>query len=442
MFEKKYLSTITLALVLVIFASFQTGVARADEGSEYDMSYYEALLNPDDLFAGVDPTFLGASEDEMEIFEIINQALGFTTWETVSVDAMQYGGLISVRSIAEYVGENGTMFAEWIKVPPTKPRIINGFSSENLLGLAAVGDFPAETTSVLDWVLDSEKFEHMLATIAGDDKSVMMGWKMTKPVFNAVRQTMKKEIFSYMQNEVVFAAYYNSEFTGWDRMYEADNFTEGSPVKVMGAFALDKPGIAGSVNDIIKAFYTSVMAALDMGFDTGYDPSIDILMKPWNGYDIYYVDIDDFFQLAWAEYEGVAFISDMNTIENLHRYFNPRNAIKVTPRLYNTYGNIGLGNIVCKFIKPFEQELREELEDMREYEGFAGIEEIEMAEWALSIVDKGCSLGNIEIWNYDEGNRFVIIMNMKSTTGPVILDAFEMLERFGEYLFGSGGCFT
>jgi hypothetical protein len=265
-----------------------------------------------------------------------------------------------------------------------------------------------------------------------------MGWNMAKPVFEAVRKTMKKEVFSYMQNEVVFAAYYNSEFVGWDRMYEADNFTEGSPVRMMGAFALQKPGIAGSVNDIIKAFYTSVMAGMDIGFDTGYDPSIDILMKPWDGYDIYYVDIDDFFQLAWAEYQGVAFISDMDTIENLHRYYNPRNSIKVTPRYYNTYCTINLGNIVCKFIKPFEEDFREGLEYSLE---IPDREEAELLEWVLSIIDEGCSLGNMEIWSYDEENRFVMIMNMRASTGPVILEAFEKLEKFGESLLG-GGCFT
>jgi hypothetical protein len=426
----------------VIFTSFQTGTAFAYGEREYDMSDYEALLNPDDLFTGIDPEFVGASDEEMEIFEIINQALGFLAWETVSVDAMEYGGLISIRSISEYIGEEGTMFAEWIKVPPTKPEIINGFASENMLGACAVGDFPAEVTSVYDWVLESEKFEQMLAAIAGDDMSVTMGWNMAKPVFDAVRTTMKKEVFSYMMNELVFAVYYNSDFIGWDRMYNADSFTEGSPVKVMGAFALEKPGIAGSVNDIIKAFYNSTMASLDMGTATGYDPSIDIMMKPWDGYDIYYVDIDEFFQLAWTEYQGVAFISDMNTIENLHRYYNPRNSIKVTPRYYNGYGNISIGNIVCKFVKPFEADIQEALEELREYGDMDGFGEIEVAEWALSVIDEGCSLGNIEIWSYDEGNRFVMIMNMNSTAGPIILDAFRLMEEFGEYIFGlDDGCF-
>ena len=300
MSRKELFSVITLALALLILTGFQ-GEAKAapcqKDTTGYDISDYETILDPNCWSGGLDPVIFGDTEEGQVIRKAVNKGIGFPYFEKVSVNATQYGGTISVRSIVEYIGEKDTLFGISIKVPSAESRVLKRFSSDNLLGLGAIGNLPGEFDAVMDWVLDSDSFAGMMKKAAGMDEDIEMGWHIynmyTRPVLNGIRQTLREEIFPYMQDEAVIAAYYNLDFVGWDKIYHAETFAEGSPIRVISAFSLAEPGIAGSVNDIIYAFYVAVTKEMGFGYDPEYDPSIDILLKKWDGYDIYFIDIDE-----------------------------------------------------------------------------------------------------------------------------------------------------
>lgn len=432
MSKKKIFSVVTLALALLILAGFQGASkveACAGDMPGCDISDYEILLDPNCWLGGLDPALFGDIEEGQEIREALNEGLGLTGWEKISVEATRYGGTISVRSIVEYTGNTGTLSAASIKVPSTESRVLTRFSSDNILGLCAIGNLPGEVDAVMDWVLDSDAFVTMMGKATGEEE-FEIGWNMfARPMVNAMRQVLREEVFPYMQDEAVIAAYYNPDFVGWRKIYDADYFTEGSPIRVICAFSLAEPGIAGSVNDIIKASYVAVTEGMGFGFSSEYDPSIDILLKKWDGYDIYYVDTCDFFQLAWAEYQGVVFISDLDTIENLDCYYMSGNSIKVTPRRYNSYCAIDIDNIVEKFIKPFEVDLKEEMKNMSRWEDDV---EYDVLEWVLSVARCSGRLGMLESWSFDQENQCVTILNMNKATGPLLLEANEIIQTLRE----------
>ena len=134
----------------------------------------------------------------------------------------------------------------------------------------------------------------------------------------------------------------------------------------------------------------------------------------------------------------MVFISDLDTIENLNCYYESTNSIKVTPRRYNSYCTIDIDNIVEKFVKPFENDIKKELCATSMWEDKA---EYELLEWVLSVAQCSGRLGMLESWSFDHGNQFVSILNMNTTTGPFILEANEIMQTQRENIKDFGECF-
>ena len=439
---KRLLQTGLLVLTLIIFVGFQNGigsVAYAEESEEYCLSDYETLMDTNYWMNDLYDLLESASEEERAIFYAVNDGIGFLEWDLVALDAMYYAGKISIRSIDRYNGGEDTLLGMMHNVEPVAPEIISKFLPENQLMTLAFGNPHGSAEALLSWLFDGDAFVDMMSVATGVGDEFKEGWNNeAKPIASGYVNTLREVVLPYLGDEKLITFYWNEDFIGWEDIDDATDFYTGSPVRFILAGSMAEPGFADSIMDIIHAFY---MATPEMirGMSGEFDPGFEIDVMEGEGYIIHYIDLDESFQIAWTEFGGVFFLSDLQTIQNLRDYYNPRKPVRKVPARYNSYFYFNFDNVVGKFLRPLAGEIRKELCNNREY---ADEMEVALLEMVLEFAELPRDIGCIEAWSYNSKKGLVSIMNISEPVGPFILDFFNMADDFRGSFFDkfAGGC--
>jgi len=146
-------------------------------------------------------------------------------------------------------------------------------------------------------------------------------------------------------------------------------------------------------------------------------------------YDIFYIDIEDEFQLAWAEYEGAMFISDMDTIKSLGDYYDTKKPASV-PSTYNNYFIAEIDNCIEKFYMPFKDDIAEGWVEAQEEIEDEGIRK--MVDDIFNAIDNGDKFGAVESYTYNSKDGWVSTINLTSVAGPHVLKYFESMKAIGD----------
>ncbi len=439
---KRLFHTGLMVLTLIIFAGFQNGigsVAYGEESGEYCLSDYETLMDTNYWMNDLYDMLESASEEERAIFYAVNDGIGFLEWDLVALDAMYYGDKISIRSIDTYNGGEDTLLGLMHNVEPVAPTVISKFLPGNQLMTLAFGNPHGSAEALLSWLFEGDAFVDMMCIATGIGDEFKEGWNSeVMPVASGYVNTLREVVLPYLGDEKVITFYWNDNFIGWEDIDDATDFYTGSPVRVIAASSMAEPGFADSIMDIIRAFYMATPEFI-RGRSDEFDPGFEIDVMEGEGYIIHYIDIDEAFQLAWTEYGGVFFLSDLDTIQNLKDYYNPMKPVRKVPARYNSYFYFNFDIVVGKFLHPLQGELRDELDCGREY---ADEMEIALLEMVLEFAELPCDIGCIESWNYNSDKGLVSITNISEPVGPFILDFFNMADDFRGSFFDNfaGGC--
>jgi len=439
---KRLFHTGLMVLTLIIFAGFQNGIgsdANAGESGEYDLSDYMTLMDTNYWMNDLYDMMESVSEKERAIFYAVNDGIGFLEWDLVALDAMYYGDKISIRSIDEYTGREDTLLGLMHNVEPVAPEVISKFLPENQLMTFAFGNPHGTAEALLSWLFDGDAFVDMMCIATGIGDEFRDGWNNeARPIASGYVNTLREVVLPYLGDEKLITFYWNENFIGWEDIDDATDFNTGSPVRFIAAASMAEPGFADSIMDIIHAFY---MATPEMirGSSDEFDPGFEIDVMEGEGYIIHYIDLDESFQIAWTEFGGVFFISDLQTIQNLRDYYNPRKPVRKVPARYISYFYFNVDNVVDNFLRPLAGEIRKELCNNREY---ADEMEIALMEMVLEFAELPRDIGSIESWSYNSKKGLVSITNISEPVGPFILDFFNMADELRESCFENfaGGC--
>jgi hypothetical protein len=148
-------------------------------------------------------------------------------------------------------------------------------------------------------------------------------------------------------------------------------------------------------------------------------------MDARDGYTIYYFDISPEFKIAWTEYKGALFISDIDTLREIGNYYDPADKYESLPSEYCVYFHWSIDNCIEKFYKPYKPMIeaawpmvKDELTDDKQ--PFA-----DFVEEALPILAENDNFGAFEVWSYHTSDGEVSSVEFSETAGPIILGAMK-----------------
>ncbi len=422
---------IVTILVMFIFAGCQNKgdtPPKDEELTGKDVPEYKVLLDPEYLTRDLQSEIESATGADKESLELVDELIGYLDWEVTSLEAKESDGTIGVRSIAKFSGDDESLSGFLNKVEPAKADVIKGFTHDDILMMFSIGNFEGGLNNIMDWVLNTDAVDKVMGVASDDPKAVQM-WNTMKPMIIGINEMIKEKLYTYIGDEFTFALYYNQDFIGWEGIDDAESFYEASPVRFLIAFSLEKAGMAEDLLDILDELVMNSPMGLMMGGMGGGSLFPDAERDKSGNYDIFYMHIEGDFQLAWAEYEGAMFISDMNTIKNLGDYYDPKKPASV-PSTYNNYFLAEIDNCIEKFYQPFEDDIAEGWEDAQEE-----IEDVEirtMVDDIFTAIDDGDKFGAFESYTYNSKDGWVSTINLTSVAGPHVLNYFEAMKAIGD----------
>ena len=356
---RKYLILIIgLALILFIFTGCKSEKPLPEEEplTGKDVPEYKILLDPVVLTQSLRDELEAASEEDRKLLEKINDGIGALDWQLVNLEAKEDKGTIGVRSVTKFTGKDDSFFGYMSKVEPVRAMMIKGFTRDNLLGIFASGNVEGGMDALAKWAFDTRTIDNIMKASGGG----MVGtfsWNAGKAALVQLSEIMKEELYPYLGDEFALVGYYNDDFIGFDDISDAETITETSPVRVIIALSLGKKGLAKEFPDILESMVSSATMGMISGFGGPMSLFPEVEKKKGDGYNIYYFDMAGEFQIAWVEYEGALFISDMDTIENIAKYYDPAKPAAGVPPRYNFYFQGDIDNCVSKFIVPYNEDI-------------------------------------------------------------------------------------
>lgn len=431
---RKYLILIIgLALILFIFTGCKSKEQLPEEEplTGKDVPEYKALLNPEVINQYIKAEIEAAPEDQRKLLEKVNSGYGYFDWRVAGLEAKEDNGIIGVRSVTKFTGKDDSLWGHMSKVEPVEAKLIKGFTRDNLLGIHATGNVEGSLDALLKWAFDTKTIDYSIKASGGGMLGTV-GWNSMKIAMISARDAIKKELYPYAGDESALVVYYNDDFIGMDDIQDAETITDAFPVRVIAALSLEKKGLAKSLGSIIESTISAATSAIMGGFGSTADLLPPVGKKKADGSDIYYYDIAGEFQIAWVEYEGVLFISDMDTIEEISKYYNPANPAEGVPPVYNSYSYGDIDNLVEKFLIPFEDDINEAWTKGRRKVDEEGV--IELVDELLDALHEGAKFGKIESWYHNSDAGKVTTLKVTTTFGPYLLKFYENKTALNDML--------
>jgi len=217
---------IATILVMFIFAGCQDKGGTPPEDEELsgkDVPEYKVLLDPEYLTRDLQSELEATTGADKETLELVDELIGYLDWEVTSLEAKESDGTIGVRSIAKFTGDDESLSGFLNKVEPAKADVLKGFTHDDLLVMFSIGNFEGGLTNIMDWVLNTEAVDKVMA-LASDDPQAAMSWNaMIKPMVVGINESIKEKLYTCIGDEFTFALYYNNDFIGWEDIDNASH---------------------------------------------------------------------------------------------------------------------------------------------------------------------------------------------------------------------------
>jgi len=446
-----------LVFVLLAIASMFTGCGNKNSSLDIKLpgkeaSEYERLVDMEFWMDKFDIDLLARDmhDEEKMLFEGLMDVLGYENLKQVEKKATISDGIVYAGSKIKYEGEedDDTLYASIMNWEPGNANLIAGFDPEDTYAIVAMGNPTGLTDVLLEWVTGSRALRDFIKDMAeetGGEDEVPLILSFIKMTLKGYWYTAQEDYYPYIGDELVFALFENDDFVGWEDIDYADSFENGSPVRFIIALETDKTGLADEIKDAIE-YYTDLFTDMMGGYSYGYyeeeyGDMFEVKTKRADDYDIHYVDLEDVFQLGWAEYRGALFISDLETLKNLDDYYDASGPVKDVPTEFNGYMTINVEKIVEDFYDPFEDNLREEMEWVEDY---VDEDVYELYEDMFEMLDAG-NLGVIKVYSVFGAGEAVGMISASQPMADLMLKAYDYLammidEEFD--LMTDGGGYT
>jgi hypothetical protein len=434
---KRYASTSVLVFMLFIFLFVGYGgeetMASPGEAAEYerllDMNYWAEWFDPDVYTEGLGDEFI-------PLVDAFIDALGIYDWEQTKLQAAVSGDSVRLESVFEFTGgeDDDSLSALALKWQPGWSEMPALFQRDDLLALVAVGNPTGVYDVKMEWLLKSDSFQNIIESIPYPDEMapLMLMWGTSKMTAKGYWYTAQEEYYRLIGDAFVFALYTNDDFIGWEESWSADSFLEGSPVRFIIAVELGEPGLTEALNEAIQGYidtFTAIIEPYEYHPPGEYEEDeeespFEIRTSKMLGREIFYLDFDGAFQLAWMEHEGALFVSDLDTLEGIDKYFRELRPIDDVPDRFNEYLYADVDKLLDTFYRPFEDGVIEEYEWWKEY--YEG-PPLGIAEDIIGTLGRA-NLGEVEITELYSAKGVETSMEISKSLADLMLKGQEMLE--------------
>lgn len=443
-----------LVFILLAIASMFTGCGN--KGSSLDIklpgktaSEYERLVDMEfwmDKF-DIDELTRDMADEEKMLFDGLMDVYGYENLKQVEKKATISDGIVYAGSKIKYEGDDDdTLYAAIMNWEPGHANLIAGFDPEEAYAIIAIGNPTGWADVLLEWVTGSRTLRNFIRDIAeqtGGEDEIPLILSFIKMTLKGYWYTAQEDYYPYIGDELIFVLFENDDFVGWEDIDYADSFEDGSPVRFIIALETDKTGLADEVKDAIE-YYTDLFTDMMYGSSYGYyeeeyGDTFEVQTKRADGYDIYYVDIEDVIQIGWTEYQGALFISDLETLKDLDDYYDASGPVKDVPKEFNSYMTINVDKIVEDFYDPFEDDLKEEMEWAKDYVD----EDIyELYEDMFEMLDAG-NLGVLKVYSVFGGGEAIGVLSVKQPMADLMLKGYDyfamMIDKEFDFMTDGGG---
>jgi len=409
--------------------------AQGPEGKTARAPEYEFLLDRNywmDQF-GPESQAKNLPEDQQWVMDFVNKATGVNNWEQVSLGSQKGEDAITVNATNKYKSagvEDDTLSALLSKVDPVKPKVLNGFKRDGLLGTFALGNPRVATDAFAQWLFDSKSITDAIkAQPQGEE--ILGSFIFIKQGLKGMYMQAKEKTEPLVGEEFALAIYVNKDFIGWDKTDEAETFIQGSPIRFVIAMSATKPGLANAFTASISDIGPTLSALGSMmggGFSSEAEKEIKDLfavktMKA-DSFDISYLDFEGM-QFGWAEKDGAMFLSDVETLKNLANYFDPAQTLKNLPATYNSYCSVDLDKCLKSFGDGWKDFLDKWVVEVKEDKND---EMTKLAEDLVNTLKTAQNLGIIESTTTNGKNGVETTLRLGGGSGPLVLQMTKYME--------------
>lgn len=372
-----------------------------------------------------------------KILKTVTDVLGYDNLKQTELQATKAKDMVSVRSYLKYKGgkKDNSFIGAMTAWQPAKPGMIKGFQPDGLLGLFAIGNPTQLIDLMAEWAIESGQIEDFIDELPdGERAEIKMTYKIIRMTAKGYLSEARDEYFPLFGDEIVVAVYVNDDFVGWDDQWEAEGFEEASPVHVIAAIELSKPGLAEMIEDLIdeNMELLSQISGPSYSFDefgeyVYEEPEFKIHTKKVDGVKISYFEIEEDFSVAWAEIKNIFFIGNLEAIENLGDFYRPGKSQFAMASPYCEYVFINADEIVDSLV-PDEafDELEDSLDMMKDYGGDEDL--VEMMEDMADILLDSDDFGIFQVVMQTRGGGFETTLSCGTPIADLIMIGLEFAE--------------
>ena len=364
----KYARFFTILFILAgmfMFTACEEKELNDISASNNEADKYKVLLDYDHWMGNLDieeyEEYIG--EDWMEFMDVVLASIGFEKWEQVELSASLKGDEVHLTSVLRYDKEEGeeSLSAFLLDWKPGDADLLRGIQRENLIGLLALGNPTGLLDAKMKWLIDSDLIGNLLDAfpLPDDVAQIRLGVGAAKMTAKGYWYEAKEKYYPLIGDEIIIAVFSNKDFKGWDNYWEAESYAEVMPVKPLIAIELGEPGLVEVINEAVDDYIGMFKSMSYSMSDDEMDEFFKIHKQRAEGYEIYYFDFEGEFQIAWTEYEGALFVSDLETIEDLPDYFNPNRKTEIVMNRYNEYLYFNMDEVMEHFGEPLRRSIDE-----------------------------------------------------------------------------------
>jgi hypothetical protein len=414
--------------------AWEVGELPGEDAPEYeillDMGYWLENYNLEKL---VEMFGWDLDSDVERVLKTIEKACGCNNWRQKELWATDYEGSIHVKSVVEcrtHYGDDSfsALLVGW---EPGVPDLINNFSRDDLIALYAVGNPTGFLDVMMEWFVETGWMRRIIESMPLDEEEAIfkLVLRNIQMLAKGYWYTAKEDLYPLLGDEKVLALYTNDDFVGWENLWSAETPEEFMMAHIIVAVELREPGFTERFTEYAQDYADVLGLAFSFGRPSDKE-RFRIQVMEADGYEIYYMDVEDLFHIGWAEYGGAFFISNPDTLSNLPHYFVPSSPIRTPFDGYNEYFYMNADLASEIFFQPFDAFIGEELVWM---EGTGEDEYIKALQDIRALLGSG-ELGEIGVYDVIHGYEVTITMGADRVLADLMLKVVDVLE----YTFEEG----
>ena len=370
-------------------------------------------------------------EEGADLLKAIEDACGCNNWEQNILRATEYDGNVYIKTVMDYVPVEedeslSMLLADW---KPCSPKIIKGFNRDNILALYDFGNPKGAFDVLMKWFTDTDALENIIESMPGEEEKAFIEIfvKQMQMLAKGYWYDAKDDYYPLIGDEIVLAVYPNEDYVGWDDIWSAESTEEYMMARIILAVQTSKPGLADVITDTAEECIDlfSAMHAFDYSGEDYEKP--EVLTTEGDGYAIHYIDIEGAFQIAWCEYGGAMFLSDLDTLQDLPEFFDKALPYKMDVKKFNEYMYLNADGLVDIFYEPatwFFEDMFWSMDAPEDEEFTAKLDE-------MNTMLLSGELGEIEIVEVISGHTCEINMKAGRVSADLMLEGIDLFKYAG-----------